>query len=171
MFSHEFQPLGPVFFLFSTYRKLRWDDLSKLFLLTWAHAPSLLTITCNSVSLLTVSSAHTKKNEICKLVLSSADLSSAQACSLSENKQKNRAQVSLHDAIYIIMYTTKPDCTDTNASTQKIKNNSILYILIRNQTREDKTQTFWISKQTNKQTNLYWTCATQAQIQDFATGA
>ena len=29
--------LGPVF-LFSTYRKLRWDELSKLFLLTWAHA-------------------------------------------------------------------------------------------------------------------------------------
>ena len=28
---------GPVF-LFSTYRKLRWDELSKLFLLTWAHA-------------------------------------------------------------------------------------------------------------------------------------
>ena len=28
---------GP-FFLFSTYRKLRWDELSKLFLLIWAHA-------------------------------------------------------------------------------------------------------------------------------------
>ena len=30
--------LGPLFFFFSTYRKLRWDELSKLFLLTWAHA-------------------------------------------------------------------------------------------------------------------------------------
>ena len=60
------------------------------------HLPSLLTITCNFVSLLTVSSAHTKtkKNEICKLVLSSADLSSAQACSRAENKQKKRAQKS-----------------------------------------------------------------------------
>ena len=36
--------------------------------------------------------AH-KKNEICKLVLSSADLSSAQACSRAENKPKKRAQV------------------------------------------------------------------------------
>ena len=61
------------------------------------HLPSLLTITCNFVSLLTVSSAHTKteRNEICKLVLSSADLSSAQACSRAENKQKNRALFSL----------------------------------------------------------------------------
>ena len=57
------------------------------------HLPSLLTISCNFVSLLMVSSAHTKtkKNENCKFVLSSADLSSAQACSRAENKQKHRA--------------------------------------------------------------------------------
>ena len=54
------------------------------------HLPSLLTITCN------FSSHKNKKNEICKLVLSSADLSSAQACSRAENKQKNRALVPYH---------------------------------------------------------------------------
>ena len=39
-----------------------------------------------------LSSHKNKTTEICKLVFNSADLSSPQACSRPENKQKNRAQ-------------------------------------------------------------------------------